>query len=271
MSDNNAFGFAKLVPGFDFLQNLAKGAADRVPQFPNLSNWVAPTLNVEELDKRISELKSVQFWLEQNSRALAATVQALEVQKMTLATLQGMNFSMGDVANAFKLKAADTVASGVQKAGDTAAGAAQAMAGAARAAAEAVPDAAAKAAKGAADVGLIDPLQWWGALTTQFQQIAGEALKDAARQSALDTTRNVATGLAKEAFKTASDMATQFAAKGVQSMQEAAGVKPAAPAKKAPAKKAAKPAAKPAAKAAKPAAKAAAKAPARRPARKSAG
>lgn len=271
MSDNNAFGFAKLVPGFDFLQNLAKGAADRVPQLPNLSNWVAPTLNVEELDKRISELKSVQFWLEQNSRALAATVQALEVQKMTLATLQGMNFSMGDVANAFKLKAADTVASGVQKAGDTAAGAAQAMAGAARAAAEAVPDAAAKVAKGAADVGLIDPLQWWGALTTQFQQIAGEALKDAARQSALDTTRNVATGLAKEAFKTASDMATQFAAKGVQSMQEAAGVKPTAPAKKAPAKKAAKPAAKPAAKAAKPAAKATAKAPARRPARKSAG
>ena len=271
MSDNNAFGFAKLVPGFDFLQNLAKGAADRVPQLPNLSNWVAPTLNVEELDKRISELKSVQFWLEQNSRALAATVQALEVQKMTLATLQGMNFSMGDVANAFKLKAADTVASGVQKAGDTAAGAAQAMAGAARAAAEAVPDAAAKAAKGAADVGLIDPLQWWGALTTQFQQIAGEALKDAARQSALDTTRNVATGLAKEAFKTASDMATQFAAKGVQSMQEAAGVKPAAPAKKAPAKKAGTPAAKPAAKAAKPAAKATAKAPARRPARKSAG
>ena len=271
MSDNNAFGFAKLVPGFDFLQNLAKGAADRVPQLPNLSNWVAPTLNVEELDKRISELKSVQFWLEQNSRALAATVQALEVQKMTLATLQGMNFSMGDVANAFKLKAADTVASGVQKAGDTAAGAAQAMAGAARAAAEAVPDAAAKAAKGAAEVGLIDPLQWWGALTTQFQQIAGEALKDAARQSALDTTRNVATGLAKEAFKTASDMATQFAAKGVQSMQEAAGVKPAAPARKAPAKKAAKPAAKPAAKAAKPSAKATAKAPARRPARKSAG
>ena len=271
MSDNNAFGFAKLVPGFDFLQNLAKGAADRVPQLPNLSNWVAPTLNVEELDKRISELKSVQFWLEQNSRALAATVQALEVQKMTLATLQGMNFSMGDVANAFKLKAADTVASGVQKAGDTATSAAQAMAGAARAAAEAVPDVAAKAAKGAADAGLIDPLQWWGALTTQFQQIAGEALKDAARQSALDTTRNVATGLAKEAFKTASDMATQFAAKGVQSMQEAAGVKPAAPAEKAPAKKAAKPAAKPAAKAAKPAAKATAKAPARRPARKSAG
>jgi hypothetical protein len=64
---------------------------------------------VEELDKRIEELKAVQFWLDQNAMALKATIQALEVQKMTLATLKGMNFNMGDVANAFKLKAADTV------------------------------------------------------------------------------------------------------------------------------------------------------------------
>lgn len=220
MSENNAFGFAKLVPGFDFLQGLAKGAADKVPQLPNLSNWVAPTINVEELDKRITELKSVQFWLEQNSRALAATIQALEVQKMTLATLQGMNFNMGDVANAFKLKAADTVASGVQKAGETVASAAQAVSGVAARAADVAAAAPAAVAEGKA-AAAIDPLQWWGALTSQFQQIAASALKE----GALDATKNVATGLAKEAFKTATDMATQIAAKGVQTMQEAAGVK----------------------------------------------
>ncbi|QIL44864.1 hypothetical protein G7045_11630 [Acidovorax sp. HDW3] len=235
MSENNAFGFAKLVPGFDFLQGLAKGAADKVPQLPNLSNWVAPTINVEELEKRITELKSVQFWLEQNSRALAATIQALEVQKMTLATLQGMNFNMADVANAFKLKAADTVATGVQKAGETVASAAQAVsdvaaraADGAEAASTAAAPAARKSAKAAPEVGAIDPLQWWGALTSQFQQIAATALNDAARQGALDATKSVATGLAKEALKTATDMATQIAAKGVQTMQEAAGVKPAA-------------------------------------------
>ena len=104
MSDNDNFGFGKLVPGFDFLQNIAKGAS----QMPNLSNWVAPTLNPEELEKRIGELKAVHFWLDQNSKALGATIQALEVQKMTLATLKGMNFNMGDVANAFKLKTADS-------------------------------------------------------------------------------------------------------------------------------------------------------------------
>ena len=124
MSDSPNLGFGKFVPGFDFLQNLAKGATQNIPQMPNLGNWVAPTLNVEELDKRIDELKAVQFWLDQNAMALKATIQALEVQKMTLATLKGMNFNMGDVANAFKLKAADTVMSGVQKVTDTAAGAA---------------------------------------------------------------------------------------------------------------------------------------------------
>ena len=239
MSDTSNFGFGKFVPGFDFLQSLAKGASSSIPQLPNLSNWVAPTISVEEVEKRIQELKAVQLWLEQNSRALAATIQALEVQKMTLATLKGMNFSMGDVANAFKLKTADTVMSGVQKAADTVTGAAEAVAGAAarvtgRAAAEeetpdeadAEPAPAAKAkpkAKGktaaAAEPAVVDPMQWWGALTSQFQQIAANAMKDAAKQTAIDTTKNMATGLAKEALKTATGMASQFAAKGMQTMQ----------------------------------------------------
>src|SRR5688572_19493117 len=134
MSDTPNFGFGKFVPGFDFLQNIAKGASQTIPQLPNLSNWVAPTLNLEELEKRIAELKAVHFWLDQNSKALGATIQALEVQKMTLATLKGMNFNMGDVANALKLRAADSVMGGVQKVTETAAGAAGAVAGAAGAA-----------------------------------------------------------------------------------------------------------------------------------------
>lgn len=278
MSDtSNNFGFGKFVPGFDFLQSLAKGASSSIPQLPNLSNWVAPTISVEELEKRIEELKAVQFWLEQNSRALTATIQALEVQKMTLATLKGMNFSMGDVANAFKLKTADTVMSGVQKAADTVTGAAEAMTSAAarvtgraaaeeepqdEAEAEAEPAPAAKAkpkAKGkaaaAAEPAVVDPMQWWGALTSQFQQIAANAMKDAAKQTAIDTTKNMATGLAKEALKTATGMASQFAAKGMQTVQ--GGAKKAAPAKKPAARKtAARPSAQTAATTAKKATKA---------------
>jgi len=207
MSDNENFGFGKFVPGFDFLQNLAKGASQTLPQRPNLSNWVAPTLNLEELEKRIGELKAVHFWLDQNSKALGATIQALEVQKMTLATLKGMNFNMGDVANALKLKAADTVFTGVQKVSEKAADTARTISGAASGAA-AKGKASRKAAKAASPApGVIDPLQWWGSLTQQFQQIAAGAMKDAAAQTAVSTAKNMATGVAREAMKTATGMA----------------------------------------------------------------
>jgi hypothetical protein len=222
MAENSNFGFGKFVPGFDFLQDIAKGASQALPQMPNLSNWIAPTLNVEELEKRIGELKAVHFWLDQNSKALAATIQALEVQKMTLATLKGMNFNMGDVANAFKLKAADTVLGGVQKAGETAAGAASAVSSAASSAAaksqaaRKKPAAKAAAKQGAGKAGgngIVDPLQWWGALTQQFQQIATSAMKDAASQTAMDAAKHMATGMAREAVKAAKKPASKRARK----------------------------------------------------------
>ena len=183
MTDSLNAGFGKFVPGFDFLQNLAKGTSEAVPQMPNLANWIAPTLNVEELDKRITELKAVHFWLEQNSKALGATVQALEVQKMTLATLKGMNFNFSDMANALKLKAADTVASSVQSVTEKAAATAKSLSDAAEEAEE-VAKKVSKAAKpvaATAAAGLVDPLQLWGSLTQQFQHIAASALKDAAK------------------------------------------------------------------------------------------
>lgn len=202
MSDSQNSGFGKFVPGFDFLQNLAKGASQNIPQMPNLANWIAPTLNLEELEKRIEELKTVHFWLEQNSKALGATVQALEVQKMTLATLKGMNFNIGDVANALKLKAADTVFSGVQRVTDKAAATAQSISEVA-ADAQAVAKKVSKAAKPAASaaVGMVDPLQLWGSLTQQFQQIAASAMKDVGKNTAIDVTKNMAAGFAKEAVK----------------------------------------------------------------------
>ena len=183
MTDSLNAGFGKFVPGFDFLQNLAKGTSEAVPQMPNLANWIAPTLNVEELEKRITELKAVHFWLEQNSKALGATVQALEVQKMTLATLKGMNFNFSDMANALKLKAADTVASSVQSVTEKAAATAKSLSDAAEEAEE-VAKKVSKAAKpvaATAAAGLVDPLQLWGSLTQQFQHIAASALKDAAK------------------------------------------------------------------------------------------
>ena len=219
------FDFSQFVPGFDFLKNLAGGAASgsgSVPGIPSLASWVAPTLSVEEVDKRIQELKTVQYWLEQNGHALKATIQALEVQKMTLATLKGMNFNMGDVANAFKLKVADSVAGGVQRVADKARTFSglevpPSSFGTGKPAAKAASTSKAKAP--AAPAGVVDPMQWWGALTQQFQAIATDAMKDAAKKAAVDTTKNLAAGLAKDAVKTATGMATGMA----RNMAETAG------------------------------------------------
>jgi len=147
--DSSPFGFGRFIPGFDFMQNLAKGAGQAMP---GLSGWIAPTVSVEELDKRIAELKTVQFWLEQNARGLAATLQALEVQRMTLSTLQGMNVAVGDLA-----------ASVAQAASPEAPPAEQAS---------------------AAPAAMVDPMQWWSALTQQFQHIATQAMQDAAQPAA---------------------------------------------------------------------------------------
>ena len=227
--------FGKLVPGFDFLQNLAKQAAgsatQAIPQLPNLGNWIAPTLNVEELDKRVQELKAVQFWLDQNAAALKATIQALEVQKMTLATLKGMNFNMGDVANAFKLKVSDSLSGGMQRTADKPKG----FAGleippsayqASKEKADTRSDAGEKSSSSraeadeapAAATGLADPMQWWGSLTQQFQTIAAEAMKEVAKTTAIDATKSMAAGMAKDAVKTATDMAKNMAETATKTM-----------------------------------------------------
>lgn len=221
MSDNTNFGFAKLVPGFDFLQNLAKGASS-MPQMPTLSSWVAPTLNVEELEKRISDLKAVHFWLDQNSKALGATIQALEVQRMTLATLQGMNVSMGEVANALKLKTTEGMTDSMQKmagAAGTMAGTMASAGGRRKAAEEPAKEAAkeppsekkAKGGNGAAGAPAVDPLQWWSSLTHQFQEIAANAMKDVAQTAA--AMEPAAQGKASAAAKAPAKAAKKTAAR----------------------------------------------------------
>jgi len=236
MSDTEATGFAKFVPGFDFLQNLAKGASASVPQMPNMGNWVAPTLNVEELDKRIEELKNVQFWLEQNSRALSATVQALEVQRMTLVTLKSMNFNLNDLAAAFQMKTAGPAEQNARKAQEKATAASKAadeVASGARKTADKPAEKTAEptaepAAPATAGGGLGDPLQLWGALTQQFQQIASNALQEVTAKAGIDLSKNmaaaqnIASGLATKAAKAAPAAAKKAPAK------KAAARKPAA-------------------------------------------
>jgi hypothetical protein len=212
MADNNpSANFAKLVPGFDFLQGLVKNAGAAIP---SIGQWVAPTLNPEELEKRIEELRTVQFWLEQNARMLGATIQALEVQRMTLSTLKTMNVQMTDLRNSMKLPE-PAVAAAVP---------APAAAPRKRATRKLSP------AETTAPAGVVDPMQWWGALTKQFTQLAAGAMKD----SAGDAAKSLAGSMVKQSF----DAAEQTLKKAVSTPGKVVGaVAKAASARATPRKK----------------------------------
>jgi hypothetical protein len=195
MSDTSAFGFGQFVPGFDFLKNLAQSSqqaqAGSASPLSNMGSWVAPTLNIEELDKRIQELKAVQFWLDQNATALKATIQAMEVQKMTLSTLQGMNVNMADLAKAFTASVPVPPAAKAETPPEPAPTASQAPPDAVEQAASTATDGAGKPA--------VDPMQWWGSLTQQFQNIAASALKDVAAQALKEGPKKATAKAAKSA------------------------------------------------------------------------
>ena len=63
-----------------------------------MPGMVTPTLDVNELDKRISELRSVENWLNLNLNLLRMSIQGLEMQKATLSAMQGMQQAAAPVA-----------------------------------------------------------------------------------------------------------------------------------------------------------------------------
>jgi hypothetical protein len=200
----------KLVPGFEFLQGLVKNAGAALP---NVGQWIAPTLDPAEIEKRIEELRTVQFWLEQNARLLATTIQALEVQRMTLSTLKTMNVTVGDLGNAMKLRPPANSAAPTPTTKDK--------------------DARRTPANAAAASGVVDPMQWWGALTQQFTQLAVQAMKD----GTADAARNLAGAVAKQSIgaagrtlKKAASMPAAVAQGAVRAASAAAA--PAAPRKR---------------------------------------
>ncbi|HXE39196.1 MAG TPA: PhaM family polyhydroxyalkanoate granule multifunctional regulatory protein [Azonexus sp.] len=55
-----------------------------------LPGMVAPTFDLDELDKRIKDMKAVEGWLRMNLSMLQMTIQGLEMQRTTVSTVQAM-------------------------------------------------------------------------------------------------------------------------------------------------------------------------------------
>ncbi|MBG0869866.1 alginate biosynthesis protein AlgP [Burkholderia sp. 9777_1386] len=143
------------------------------PSLSSMSDMMSPLTNVEELDKRITDLRAVEQWLKLNLGMLQSAIQALEVQRATLATLR----AFGAFAQSSMSAAEEAAVAAAQAAKPASAG-------------EPAPDAAASAPD-APDAPAGDPAQqpfdpagWWNLLQTQFNQLASLAMAQPGMQPA---------------------------------------------------------------------------------------
>ena len=68
---------------FEFMQKMWNPLSFPIP------GMFTPTVNVEEIDKKISELKTVETWLTMNVGFVQMTIKTLEMQKAALESLAG--------------------------------------------------------------------------------------------------------------------------------------------------------------------------------------
>jgi hypothetical protein len=143
----------------------------------NLPSNFAPTVDVAELEKRITDLKAIEQWLDLNVKMLRGSIQALEVQRSTIAAVKAMGQSLAPDA---KSKMIDPM----------------------KAIAEALAADPSGATAKAFPASIVNPQLWWTTLQNQFGEIAAAAL---ATPSKLGQS---ATAVAKSFGKTPTASAT---------------------------------------------------------------
>lgn len=89
----NIPGATAVTDTLDFVKNLWGSMS--VPGI-SIPGMAAPTLSVDDLDKKIADLKAVESWLNVNVAMLRGTIQALEVQRGTIATLKSMGAALSN-------------------------------------------------------------------------------------------------------------------------------------------------------------------------------
>lgn len=221
-------GAAVVTDTLDFVKNLWGSMSVPGMGMPGIT---APTMSVEELDKKISDLKAVEAWLNLNTSMLRGSIQALEVQRGTIATLKSMGASLAAAitqpgaseksvfesvpyASAFFQQATPAAPAPAPKPAPAPAPAPEPVA--------AVPDDAGNPAAAQ----LANPSAWWNLLQDQFKQAVSTAMSPDAASAAAASFG----GGAK---------AKPAASKSAKPAEAGTAAKAKAPLRKAPAKRAA--------------------------------
>lgn len=167
----------------------------------NLPGTMVPTVDIDELDRRIADLKAVEQWLNVNLSMLHGTIQGLEIQRGTLAAVKAFGASLGTMTTppaAPEPAPRPTAQTRATPAPEPARAAAPEPAAPpeppAAAASEQPPQAAGAGLPG------INPSAWWNLLQANFNQVAEAALSGGGLQ-----------GVAANALKAAGEMAGSMA------------------------------------------------------------
>ncbi|PRC94022.1 PhaM family polyhydroxyalkanoate granule multifunctional regulatory protein [Solimicrobium silvestre] len=190
-----------------FVKKLWGGMSVPGMTVPGMSMPV-PSMSLEDMDKRIQELKTVESWLTVNMTMLHSTIQALEIQRATIATLHSLSSTMAQTMQSVN-------SSGTSN--PFAAGLASES------------GAAAATKSGAQEDADVAPLMsqsatWWNGVQEQFKQALGTALANSA------ANYEVAKSVTEDATKAATDAATQLVAKATN-LKASASAAPKPPAK----------------------------------------
>ncbi|CAB3706158.1 hypothetical protein LMG24238_03904 [Paraburkholderia sediminicola] len=188
------WGMMRLSP-FGSAFSGAQPGSNLGPSLSMMSDMMAPLTNVEELDKRITDMRAVEQWLKLNLNMLQSAIQALEVQRATLATLRAFGaFAQSSMAQPASAAAAPS---------PSPTGWPHPEASAASASASASPSAASDPAPEEGEAAAAPPFDasgWWNLLQSQFNQIAQFAMTQpgaaASDGSATDSPESVASASA---------------------------------------------------------------------------
>jgi hypothetical protein len=164
------------LPIMPSLPNMAQFTPN-IPQA--LPSMIAPTLDIEELDRRIADLRAVEQWLNLNVNMLRATIQSIEVQRNTIATLKSFSGVMLGTATA-----PTPAPSPLVHPPSPAAAAPPTVSSPERPRARKRKAASAESSNAAALP--LNPAAWWGALQDQFNKVAAAAVESTTTHSAAD-------------------------------------------------------------------------------------
>ncbi|MFC7516248.1 PhaM family polyhydroxyalkanoate granule multifunctional regulatory protein [Herbaspirillum sp. GCM10030257] len=244
-------GMGAMTDTLDFVKNLwgsmgipgmnmpgKNGPGMNIPGM-NIPGMVMPTLSVEEINKKIADLRAVENWLTLNMNMLRGTIQALEVQAATISTLQTMSetftATMQAGADAAKPRTAGaTNGSGGNGASNHSSAGGNGSAGSSAAIAsgqaddgtgekrKGVPEPTNKDEIDAASLTapLVNAAAWWNMLQDQFKQAVNNAMTEVPKTSDSPDSNGNGNGKPKASAKSVSKDKAEPAAKTASSSRK---------------------------------------------------